>query len=488
MTSVPSETIWSSMIAARQLSLNYYTLSTCLTDLLHRYIEISSSSQNNNVSSSLFHNLDRTLFSTTTNPSKLSDEYSNIIHNILKQNSLHTNIIQNVRRLFRFDSFLKELFTTEVNEHCQCQECDCTISNSITDVIHDIKEIRTTLLTEPSQTSCACFRCGDQNQSKTLTFKQSSPCLALTVNCLNVKPTDQLTNIQGVVYDLVYIIQLDLTSSSIINVYLRQDAEFLKVDGIDTSNRLSTINSQGKFLTLWLSNQSTSIKDATQIPTTTSSDNHTYLSPPHSASSSSQIISNSQIINDTSIPYQNTNTISFDDTSMPSNSADEEFAEFFKAFPEPSLLAVSEDISPLITTTNNDSASVSEDISNSTTTTNNDNASVSEDISNSTTTTNNDSVSDLYLTLLHSTHKESSPMKSRAEHDRTVNALASDIFWPLIMEQTKRRSEKKTSSSASSTATTKSIASNSSTTSSTLRRKQLPSITRSQRSHPYRTS
>ncbi|CAF1524420.1 unnamed protein product, partial [Adineta steineri] len=88
--------------------------------------------------------------------------------------------------------------------------------------------------------------------------------------------------------------------------------------------------------------------------------------------------------------------------------------------------------------------------------------------------------------------KESSPMKSRAEHDRTVNALASDIFWPLIMEQTQRRSEKKTSSSASSTATTKSIASNSSTTSSTLGRnrlnKQLPSITRSQRSHPYRTS
>ncbi|CAF0943935.1 unnamed protein product [Adineta steineri] len=474
MTSVPSETIWSSMIAARQLSLNYYTLSTCLTDLLHRYIEISSSSQNNNVSSSLFHNLDRTLFSTTTNPSKLSDEYSNIIHNILKQNSLHTNIIQNVRRLFRFDSFLKELFTTEVNEHCQCQECDCTISNSITDVIHDIKEIRTTLLTESSQTSCACFRCGDQNQSKTLTFKQSSPCLALTVNCLNVKPTDQLTNIQGVVYDLVYIIQLDLTSSSIINVYLRQDTEFLKVDGIDTSSRLSTINSQGKFLTLWLSNQSTSIKDATQIPTTTTtSDNHTYLSPPHSASSASQIISNSQIIIDTSIPYQNTNTISFDDTSMPSNSADEDFDEFFKAFPEP---AVNEDISTLITTTNNDNASVSEDISNSTTT----------------TTTNNDSVSDLYLTLLHSTHKESSPMKSRAEHDRTVNALASDIFWPLIMEQTQRRSEKKTSSSASSTATTKSIASNSSTTSSTLGRnrlnKQLPSITRSQRSHPYRTS
>lgn len=46
-----------------------------------------------------------------------------------RQNSLHTNIIQNVRRLFRSDACLKELFTTELNEHCQCQECDCTISN-----------------------------------------------------------------------------------------------------------------------------------------------------------------------------------------------------------------------------------------------------------------------------------------------------------------------------------------------------------------------
>jgi len=43
---------------------------------------------------------------------------------------------------------------------------------SITDVIHDVGEIRTTLLIESSQISCACFRCGDQNQLKTLKFKQ----------------------------------------------------------------------------------------------------------------------------------------------------------------------------------------------------------------------------------------------------------------------------------------------------------------------------
>jgi len=73
------------MIAARQLSTTYYTLSTCLTDLLHRYFEISSS-QTNSISSSLFHNLEQTLFSsnTSTTQSKLLDEYSNILQNILK--------------------------------------------------------------------------------------------------------------------------------------------------------------------------------------------------------------------------------------------------------------------------------------------------------------------------------------------------------------------------------------------------------------------
>jgi hypothetical protein len=71
------------MIAARQLSVTYYTLSTCLTDLLHRYLEISSS-QDNNISSSLFHNLDQTLFSSSINQSKILDEYSNVLQNILK--------------------------------------------------------------------------------------------------------------------------------------------------------------------------------------------------------------------------------------------------------------------------------------------------------------------------------------------------------------------------------------------------------------------
>lgn len=86
MASIQSETIWLSMIAARQLSTTYYTLSTCLTDLLHRYLEMTSS-ENNSIPSSLFHDLDQTLFSsnnTSINQSKLLDEYSNILQNILK--------------------------------------------------------------------------------------------------------------------------------------------------------------------------------------------------------------------------------------------------------------------------------------------------------------------------------------------------------------------------------------------------------------------
>ena len=43
---------------------------------------------------------------------------------------------------------------------------------SITDVIHEVGEIQTKLLIVSSQISCACSRCGDPNQMKTLTFKQ----------------------------------------------------------------------------------------------------------------------------------------------------------------------------------------------------------------------------------------------------------------------------------------------------------------------------
>jgi hypothetical protein len=104
-------------------------------------------------------------------------------------------------------------------------------------------------------------------------------------------------------------------------------------------------------------------------------------------------------------------------------------------------------------------------------------------------TTNNDTVTDLFLTLLHSTHKEPSPIKSRTEHDRTVNTLASDILWPLIVDQTSRRNSKKSSSSVATTI--QSISSNSSTKSSTIRGnryKQLPSTVKSRRSHPYTTA
>lgn len=88
MASTSSVPIWSSMIAARQLSMTYYTLSTCLTDFLHRYFATSSSQTTTTItlSSSLFHNLDETFFSSSnsTNQSKLLDDYSNIIQNILK--------------------------------------------------------------------------------------------------------------------------------------------------------------------------------------------------------------------------------------------------------------------------------------------------------------------------------------------------------------------------------------------------------------------
>ncbi|CAF2091277.1 unnamed protein product [Rotaria magnacalcarata] len=195
-----SENIWSTFITTRQISSDYYTISTCLTDLLHRC----------SLNSTVFNNLSQTLFSSSSiDQIKLLNDYSNIVKTILKQNSLRTNILQNIRRLFRSDPCLKELFSTIVDEHCQCQQCDCTILNSITDVIHDVDEIKSTLFVESNQISCTCFRCNDPNQLKTLTFKQS------------IEPMFSFN-----------------------------------IDGNDMSSRRSTIDSHGKFLTLWMSRKS----------------------------------------------------------------------------------------------------------------------------------------------------------------------------------------------------------------------------------------
>lgn len=89
MTSIASESIWSTMIAARQLSATYYTISTCLTDILHRYCDMISR-ENNDVSSSLLNNLYQTLFASSNLSINLSDqakllaEYANVLQTILK--------------------------------------------------------------------------------------------------------------------------------------------------------------------------------------------------------------------------------------------------------------------------------------------------------------------------------------------------------------------------------------------------------------------
>jgi len=278
------------------------------------------------------------------------------------------------------------------------------------------------------------------------------------VNCLNINATDQLTNAHGVIYDLVYIIEFDSTSRSIINVYLRQDAEFIKVDGSDISSRSSTIDSQGIFLTLWLSRSTTNT-----IP---QSHNDTFLSPPQSASSSSQIISNSATTTEILNPPPLESTITFDDLLMPSNTTlpdDDDYDQFWNSFGEQSTATISENIST--TTTDNDTVS-----------------------DNTSALTKTDSVSDIYLTLLHSSKKDSSPIKNRTEHDRTVNTLASDIIWPLIVDQTNKRTSRK---SSSSTTTTQSLSSNSSIRDSMNRAnryKQLSSTVKARRPHPYTTA
>ena len=88
-------------------------------------------------------------------------------------------------------------------------------------------------------------------------------------------------------------------------------------------------------------------------------------------------------------------------------------------------------------------------------------------------TSDTDTVSDIYLTLLHSTNKN----HSQIEHDQTINSLASNIHWPTIVNQTQRHKENPSSSS------------NSSTSSSTKRSlKQLPTTIKSKRIRPYTTA
>ncbi|CAF1212666.1 unnamed protein product [Rotaria sordida] len=83
-------------------------------------------------------------------------------------------------------------------------------------------------------------------------------------HCLHeIRKNDQLINTQEIIYDLIYIIEFDRTLHSILNVYQRQDIEFVIVDGIDISNRQSTIDSQGKVLTLWMSQKLNSHTDKT---------------------------------------------------------------------------------------------------------------------------------------------------------------------------------------------------------------------------------
>lgn len=448
-TKTENESIWSKLKSIRQLSATYFTISTCLSDVLHRYSE-QTPTENNDCSSSSLDSLRRTLFSS---PTSISDEshsstelladYSKNLQNALQKNLLNKNIIQNVRRICRSDLFLKRLFTTELNEYYQCLECDCTTSNSINDVIHDVNEIRPRLLIDSTSTTSTCYRCGDQSQQKRITFNKFSSCLALTVNRIDINATDHLRNSQGSIYDLVYVIEFDRTSRSIVNVYQREDDSFIRVDADDNeSNRSSSINRDGKFLTLWLiRSNSNSI-----------SHSETSLSSPQSTSSSTQNVTTTSTLNtETLVPNQTSSSTTFDFTESLDNDDD-----FWNS------------------------------LTQTTTSSNLPNSQLND--TEHTSSHTNDSVSDLYLTLLHGTINKTSPIKSRSEHDRTVNTLVSDVLWPMILDQTNRRSEKKSSSSVATTARSASSVSSVSTGSLQPRRtslKQLSSTMKSRRIHPY---
>ena len=166
-------------------------------------------------------------------------------------------------------------------------------------------------------------------------------------------------------------------SSIFLKIYIfNLDAEFVKVDGTDLSHRVSTIDSQGKFLTLWMS------------PATNIHDETIDLLPLQSMSNPSA----SSITSDSGL-----------NSNLESSSS---------------------------------ASTVSEGSSDP------------------------DTISDIYLTLLHSTTKN----HLQIEQHHTVNSLASNIIWPTIVSQTEQHNRK-------------------STTNNSL--KQLPSTSKSKRIQPY---
>ena len=237
------------------------------------------------------------------------------------------------------------------------------------------------------------------------------------------------------------------------------DTEFIKVDGENISSRLSTISGQGKFLTLWLSRPT-----LVTIPQTSEAavpHNDTFLSPPPSQSSSTQVVSNLPINNETSISYPSTSTIDLDDSLMPSNTT----------------------LNDNQNNNDNNNDDDDDDFWNSLT------EQTFDGTNDNTSATLHDSVTDTYLTLLHATNKTPTSTKCRTEHDRTVNRLASSVLWPLIVDQTHRHNE---STASSSTTTAQFSSSNSSHGSSLTGRnrlyKRLSSTVKYRRAHPYSTT
>ncbi|CAF1469151.1 unnamed protein product, partial [Didymodactylos carnosus] len=396
----------------------------------------------------------------------------------------------------------------------------------VADVVHEIQEVTSAMFSKETQTSCTCFRCNDANQTKTFCFRQTGPCLALMTSQLKDSNNELVTQLssQNGLYTLIYIIELEKTQKSIVNVYQRTDDSWTKFDGHKTAP-VRNVECNGKMLTLWLSDTPTPLPSSTlsskanellqqtvpsistvsvQLPKQKPEDvlqALSFHSPLPSSCSSLNIaatndssvvtfnsvetpilsteetitdllpISNTNIVSSMVVEkpdetavhaqetYQSSSTITFDDFLPSTNNESFSYdmpTDFKTNIPDEadniddsfwdsigtnnsSTIITNDEVMPNVPYT---SSSLNSDTieTSSTSTIRKKPSSASSTVS---TISKTDSVGDLFLTLFNQTkeeHQVKYPNASqRVNHDIAVNALASNVLWPLLVKQTKRK-------------------------------------------------
>ncbi|CAF1044822.1 unnamed protein product [Didymodactylos carnosus] len=344
------------------------------------------------------------------------------------------------------------------------------------------------------------------------------------INRLKNSDNELITQLssQNGLYTLIYIIELEKTQKSIVNVYQRIDDSWTKFDGRETSS-VSNVECNGKVLTLWLCqspvqwSSSTSFSKTNEVSQQTVPSVSTIIFPPSiqrpeddveklsllspspslgsslnvvATNNSSVFVYNSietpistidetitdlspisntdtvspmaiekpnEATSDAQNTYQGSSTITFDNYLLlpnnessflynipmdPKTNDQDEFDKIDDSFWD-SIEVNHSSITDISTDKLTNVEYPSSIINSDTTVTSSTRSNQPTSTSTASTISKTDSVSDLFLTLFDQTKQEHQTKYSitnqRVDHDIAVDTLASNVLWPLLVSQTKRK-------------------------------------------------